>query len=104
MVEAADSALSYVAGSDKKAFAADKRTQQAVIYNLLVLGEAAAYLAQSFPEFIQAHPDIPWAAMRGMRNRMAHGYFEVDLDIVWDTIQNDLPMLRGALSALLTSE
>ena len=100
MVEAIDAAVSYVAGLDKPAFAADKRTQQAVVYNLLILGEAATHLSQAFPEFVAAHPSIPWTAMRGMRNRMAHGYFEIDLNIVWDTVQNDLPALRSMLAPL----
>jgi uncharacterized protein with HEPN domain len=92
-----------VAGLDKAAFAGDKRTQQAVVYNLLVLGEVANHLAQAFPEFVAAHPAIPWTAMRGMRNRMAHGYFQVDLDIVWDTVHKDLPALKSLLSPLAGS-
>ena len=45
----------------------------------------------SHPDFIAEHADVPWRQMRGMRNRMAHGYFEINLDIVWDTIQQSLP-------------
>jgi len=49
------------------------------------------------PDFAAQHPEIPWKQMRGMRNRMAHGYFEIDLEIVWDTIQTSLPDLECQL-------
>ena len=48
-------------------------------------------------EFADAHPDIPWRQMRGMRNRMAHGYFDVNLEIVWETVQKSLPELEHQL-------
>jgi uncharacterized protein with HEPN domain len=56
-----------------------------------VIGEAASKLADGYPEFAAQHADVPWKQMRGMRNRMAHGYFEINLDIVWDTVQQSLP-------------
>ena len=94
MREAARLACSYVEGQTRDAFLADKRTQQAVILNLIVLGEAATKIAQASPDYVAAHPALPWKSLRGMRNRIAHGYFSVDLDIVWDTVET-------ALSALL---
>jgi len=54
----------------------------------------------SYAEFVQSHPDIPWRNMRGMRNRIAHGYFEINLDIVWDTVQTALPELLKQLPAV----
>ncbi len=51
-------------------------------------------------DFIAAHPTIPWRSMRGMRNRIAHGYFDVNLDVVWDTLQTALPDLSRQLDQL----
>ena len=65
--------------------------------NLIIIGEAATKVMDQQGEFAQAHPDIPWRSMRGMRNRIAHGYFEIDLDVVWDTVRTALPDLITAL-------
>lgn len=97
MLEAARQATSYVEGLSKADFLADKRTQQAVILNLVIIGEAATKLMASFPDLAEAYPDIPWRAMRGMRNRIAHGYFDINLDVVWETVRTALPELVGKL-------
>lgn len=81
----------------KDDFLADKKTQQAVILNIIVIGEAATQTAAEYPEFAAAHPTIPWKQMRGMRNRMAHNYFEINLDVVWETVQQSLPELQQQL-------
>ncbi len=52
------------------------------------------------PALLERHSTVPWAAMRGMRNRIAHGYFDIDMNIVWETVQRDLPALIGPLAAL----
>ena len=67
----------------------------------MTIGEAAARIAIDHKEFAAAHPEIPWAQMRGMRNRMAHGYFDIDLNIVWQTVQSSLPELAGHVEAAL---
>ena len=95
MLEAARLASSYVDGMDKEGFLADRRTQQAVILNIVILGEAAAKLAHSHPELLDRYPHVPWKSVRGMRNRMAHGYFDIDLSILWQTVQSSLPVLAG---------
>lgn len=100
MAEAISLARSFTEGMPKIDFMADRKTQQAVILNLIVLGEAATKLAAEAPEFVAAHPSVPWRQMRGMRNRMAHGYFEIDLDVVWETVQTSLPELERQLTAL----
>jgi uncharacterized protein with HEPN domain len=82
-----------VAGFDKPAFLADKRTQQAVVMSLMIIGEAATQVMDRFAEFAAAHPDVPWRSMRGMRNRIAHGYFEIDAELVWETVRSALPDL-----------
>ncbi len=96
--QATTDALGFVAGQSKQDFQADKRTQQAVIMSLIIIGEAATKLMDQFPEFANQHPEIPWRNMRGMRNRIAHGYFDINLDTVWDTLQSNLPDLRDKLS------
>src|SRR5580698_4765048 len=100
MLEATNQATSYIEGMDKKTFLADKRTQQAVILNLIILGEAATKLLQSFSSFVDEHPDVAWRSMKGMRNRVAHGYFDIDLDIVWETVRSELPRLLEKLPAI----
>jgi uncharacterized protein with HEPN domain len=101
MQEASGDACRYVHGLDFATFARDKRTQQAVVLNLLLIGEVASRIAECAPSFIAAHPEIPWAAMRGMRNRIAHGYFELDIEVVWDTVRDAVPELAAKLPGLL---
>ena len=93
MLTAASDARRFVDGMSKEDFLADKRTQQAVIMSLVIIGEAAARIMDKHSEFIAGNPEIPWRGMRGMRNRVAHGYFDVNLDVVWDTAQTALPDL-----------
>ena len=100
MQQAATDACGFVSGLTKDDFFSDKRTQQAVIMSLVIIGEAATKLMEAAPEFVSAHPQVPWRNMRGMRNRIAHGYFEINLDVVWDTVQTALPQLLSLLAAL----
>lgn len=101
MQQAAADAVGFVDGMSRETFLADKRTQQAVVMSLIVLGEAATKVMDRFPEFANAHAQVPWRNMRGMRNRIAHGYFDIDLGVVWDTLQNALPALLATLHSLL---
>ncbi|MEF8717134.1 MAG: DUF86 domain-containing protein [Candidatus Accumulibacter necessarius] len=98
--QAATDACSFVEGMAKDDFLADKRTQQAVIMSLIVIGEAATKVMDGYAEFTQAHADVPWRSMRNMRNRMAHGYFDINLDVVWETVQQWLPELLKQLPAV----
>ncbi len=95
--QAATDAHSFVEGMARDDFLADKRTQQAVIMSLIVIGEAATKVMDGYAEFTQAHADVPW---RSMRNRMAHGYFDINLDGVWETVQQWLPELLKQLPAV----
>lgn len=99
--QAAIDARSFVEGLAKEDFLADKCTQQAVIMSLIIIGEAATKIMDGYTEFTQAHNEVPWRSMRNMRNRMAHGYFDINLDIVWDTVQEWLPELLKQLSLVL---
>ena len=98
--QAAADACSFVEGLAKDDFLTDKRTQQAVIMSLIIIGEAATKVMEGYAGFTHAHPKVPWRNMRGMRNRMAHGYFDIDLHVVWATVQEWLPELRSQLPAL----
>ena len=99
MQQAAADACSFVEGLSKAEFLADKRTQQAVIMSLIVIGEAATKIMDQHAEFSDQHPEMPWRSMRGMRNRIAHGYFDINLEVVWDTVQTALPDLLERLRA-----
>lgn len=99
--QAAIDARSFVDGLAKEDFLADKRTQQAVIMSLIIIGEAATKIMDGYTVFTQAHSEAPWRSIRNMRNRMAHGYFDINLDIVWDTVQEWLPELLKQLSDVL---
>jgi uncharacterized protein with HEPN domain len=100
MLEATLQACSYTEGMNKVDFLADKRTQQAVILNLIIIGEAATKLLQGYEDFLARHPDVPWRNMKGMRNRIAHGYFDIDLEVVWETLQTALSALLERLPAI----
>lgn len=88
----------YTAGLDFASFSADRRTLEAVLYNFVVIGEAA----NNVPEDVRnSPPEIPWDSMRKMRNVGVHVYFGIKADILWDTIHNDPPPLVPALHKLL---
>ena len=100
MQTAAADAHSFVEGLTKDEFLADKRTQQAVIMSLIIIGEAATKVMDHYADFTLLHAAVPWRSMRNMRNRMAHGYFEINLDLVWQTVHEWLPELRTQLAAV----
>jgi len=101
--QAAADACSFIDGLSKEDFLADKRTQSAVVMCLVVIGEAATKVMDRYPEFSDRHLGVPWRNMRGMRNRIAHGYFEINLDVVWETVQTALPELQERLRAVRES-
>jgi uncharacterized protein with HEPN domain len=93
----------YTAGMTEANFLQDELVQDAVIRNIEILGEAANNIKKTDPAFIETHADIPWLTMYAMRNRVSHAYFEVDWEIVWKTIQNDLPKMKRQVSSLVLS-
>ena len=100
MRQAIADAQSFTEGMAQADFEQDRRTQQAVVMSLIVLGEAATKVMDQHSAFAAEHSHIPW---RGMRNRIAHGYFEINLEVVWDTVQTALPVLKTQLDALPSS-
>jgi uncharacterized protein with HEPN domain len=98
MLESIQVIQDYTSGMDYDTFIADRRTVDAVIRNLNIIGEAATHVPD---EITEQYPEIPWAEMRGMRNIVVHVYFGVNLRIVWDTLQVNLPPLVTLLKRLL---
>jgi uncharacterized protein with HEPN domain len=101
VLDAIDRATSYVKGMDLPGFEEDTRTQDAVIRSIEIIGEAANKARTADPEFAARHSHVPWDVMYGMRNRIVHDYFEVDLEVVWQTVNHDLPVLREQVATLL---
>ena len=88
----------YIGGLTRESFARDAMRIDAVIRNLEIIGEAAKII----PESIRAeYPNVEWKKIAGLRDILAHHYFEVDLDIVWDIVQNKLPELERDLGRKL---
>lgn len=100
ILEAIDRIERYTAGMTAATFAQNQLVQDAVIRNFEIIGEASRNIRQEFPEFSESHPGLPLDSAYGMRNALAHGYFAVDLAVVWNTIGKDLPELRRQINAL----
>lgn len=93
----------YTADMDEVGFLSSELVQDAVIRNIEIIGEASNNIQRGAPEFAAQHDDIPWQVMYTMRNRVSHGYDKVDLEVVWRTIQGDLPLLYSRIQILLAS-
>lgn len=91
----------YTSDMGESQFLASEITQDAVIRNFEVIGEASRNIERNCPEFAAAHPDLPLINAYEMRNALAHGYFRVDLEILWKTMQNDLPVLQRQIEAII---
>ena len=88
----------YAKGLSHNQFHEDEKTIDAVVRNLIVIGEAARLVPD---EIAERHPEIPWEKMRGLHNLAVHEYFGIDADILWETIQHDLPPLAPMLRRVL---
>ncbi len=97
ILNAIDRIERYTAGMTSENFLQNQLVQDAVIRNFEIIGEASRNLRQDYPEFCERHPGLPLESAYGMRNALAHGYFVVDLDIVWNTIRQHLPGLRAQI-------
>jgi uncharacterized protein with HEPN domain len=91
----------YMEDVDEAGFHANELIQDAVIRNFEIIGEASHNIEREHPEFIVSHPELPLIDAYDMRNAVAHGYFSVDLSIVWKTIHNDLPGLHSRIEQIL---
>ncbi len=88
----------FVEHMDFTQFCQDRRTLKAVLYGLAVIGEATANILSDVET---AYPQVPWQDIRGMRNVAIHEYFQLDLEIIWETVQVDLPKLKAILEKIL---
>jgi uncharacterized protein with HEPN domain len=94
----------YTADIDEVGFLNTELVQDAVIRNIEIIGEASNNILRVAPEFASQHQDIPWLVMYTMRNRVSHGYDKVDFEIVWKTIQGDLPRLYDKIQKVYASK
>jgi indole-3-glycerol phosphate synthase len=94
----------YTAGLDEAGFLANELVQDAVIRNIEIIGEASRNVTRHHSDFADRHAEVPWDDIYLMRNRVSHGYFAVDLELVWKAIQRDVPELERNVRRILESE
>ena len=87
----------YTSGVDRSQFLADEKTIDAVVRNLEIIGEAVRWLPE---EFKRQHVDIPWTQISGLRNRIVHDYFGLDLEIIWQVLQTSLRDFKKQLDTM----
>ena len=97
MMEAIQRIEKY-AGRGRQAFVADELIQTYIVHNLQILGEEAAKIPSDQQ---REYPELPWPKMIGMRNVLVHNYFNIDLDIVWQVVESELPILKESLNRIL---
>ncbi len=97
MIFAGGKAVRYVRGMDRDSFHDDEVMQDAVIANIMAIGECATKIMERFPSFVVEHPEIPLRDIKNMRNRIAHQYFQLDIETVWLTVDQMIPELLAQL-------
>ncbi len=85
---------SFVLGIQKEGFLKDVKTQSAVIMQLILIGEVSKKISETTKEIV----DLPWKDIAGFRDRAIHNYFDMDLEVIWNTIISDMPLLKKLLS------
>ena len=104
MQEAAGNVLRLVAGVRREDFLANDLLRQSVILNLLIIGEGAAQILKAHEEFALKYPDVQWSAIRGLRNIIAHNYFSIEVDIIWNTAHDYVGRLQKQLQTMLLDD
>ena len=100
MLDAAQEAVSFVQGKKRGDLDTDRKLVLSLVRLVEIIGEAATQITK---EFQGAHPELPWPLIVGMRNRLIHAYFDIDLDRIWDTVKDDLPSLISELKKIVKS-
>ena len=98
ILDAAREAVAFAKGRSRAELDSDRKLSLSLVRLLEIIGEAAKGISQ---EFRDSHSDLPWKSMIGMRDRLIHGYFDVNLDVVWETVTKDLPALIAKLEKIL---
>ena len=98
MLLAAHDAMAFTSSLTFLEFETSRLHQNAVVKAIEIIGEAASRVSKNMQS---VHPQIPWAEIIGMRNRLVHGYGDIQLDVVWQTVQDDLPNLVAQLEPLV---
>jgi uncharacterized protein with HEPN domain len=101
MLDAAEEAVFFVKNKTRKSLGKDRKLILALVKSIEIIGEAASKVTIKSQE---KSPEIPWINIIGMRNRLIHAYFDINLDILWKTITEDLPPLIAKLKRILPSE
>jgi uncharacterized protein with HEPN domain len=101
LLQGCDRILQYTSGMTHDRFLADSMAQDAVMRNIEILGEATRNLLDCMPNLLSVYPEIPWMDIYGMRNRIAHGYFFINLELVWAVAVVNVPELRQQIAAAL---
>ncbi len=100
ILSAADQVAAFVHDLDYAGFLSHAMAKSAVVWQLVIVGEAARSIS---PDLREAHPDVPWKLLSGMRNRLAHAYFGIDYEIVWEVAHRELPEFRRRVKQILDS-
>ena len=101
MLHACDRILNYTSEITHDQFLADSMVQDAVLRNIEILGEATKNLLECLPNLQITNPDVPWIDIYGMRNRVTHGYFFINLELVWAVAVGNIPELRQQIASVL---
>jgi len=101
ILDSGNAILEFVEGLSFDDFCNDRKTYSAVIREFEIVGEAVGKLPESFR---QRRPDVEWQDIKDFRNLLSHEYFGVDLEIVWNVIEDDLPVLMDAVKKILEAE
>ena len=98
ILDAAREAISFADDRSRTDLDTDRKLNLSLVRLLEIIGEAARGISE---EFRDSHPDLPWNKMVGMRDRLIHGYFDVNLGVVWETVTQDLPSLITQLEKMV---
>lgn len=99
ILDAAKEAVGFARSRSREDLNNDRKLELSLVWLLEIIGEAARGIS---PDFQNSQPDLPWKSMMGMRDRLIHGYFDINLDVVWETVTEDLPPLIEKLEKIVT--